>query len=63
MLTINTLMKPRQLNGRNYTEFWAWFPTRSTQGRLLWMQRYYIRPGPNGEGVVLSHQDMLLDSQ
>ena len=56
-------MKPRQYNGRNYTEFWAWFPTRSTKGQRLWMQRYYIRPGPNGVGIVLSHWDMLLDSQ
>ena len=56
-------MKPVTHNHRSYTEFWAWFPTRSSQGRLLWLQRYYIRPGSNGEGIVLSHQDMLLDSQ
>ena len=56
-------MKPVTYNGRNYTEFWAWYPHRSSQGRLLWMQRYYIRPGQNGQGLVLSHWDMLLDSQ
>jgi len=56
-------MKPFQYCNRNYTQFWAWFPIRSSQGRLLWMQRYYIRPGHNGQGLVLSHRDMLLDSQ
>lgn len=60
---INTLMKPVTYHGRSYTQFWAWYPHRSTKGRLLWMSRYYIRPGPNGEGIVLSHWEMLLDSQ
>jgi len=56
-------MKPVVYNDRNYTRFWAWFPTRSSQGRVLWLQRYYIRPGSNGQGIVLSHRDMLTDSQ
>lgn len=55
-------MKSVTHNHCNYTEFWAWFPTRTTQGQLIWMTRYYIRPGPNGLGLVLSHRDMLLDS-
>ena len=55
-------MKPVTYNGRNYTAFWAWYPHRSSQGRLLWMSRYYIRPGPNGVGIVLGHREMLLDS-
>jgi hypothetical protein len=60
---INNRMKPVQYNGRNYTAFWAWYPVSSSQGQRLWMSRYYIRPGPNGEGIVLSHWEMLLDSQ
>ena len=55
-------MKSISYNDRNYTCFWAWLPIRSTKGSLLWMQHYYIRPGHNGEGLVLSHQDMLLDN-
>jgi hypothetical protein len=55
-------MKPVTYNRRNYTGFWAWFPVRTSKGRLLWLQRYYIRPEHNGQGVVLSHRDMLLDS-
>jgi len=55
-------MKPVTYNGRNYTAFWAWYPHRSSRGQRLWMQRYYIRPGPNGVGIVLGHREMLLDS-
>jgi hypothetical protein len=54
-------MKPFQANGRSYTQFWAWFPIRTTKGQLLWFCRYYIRPQHNGEGIVLSHWDMLID--
>ena len=55
-------MKPFQANGRNYTQFWAWLPVTSSKGQRLWMCRYYIRPLANGEGLVLSHWDMLADS-
>ena len=55
-------MKPITHRGRSYTEFWAWFPTRTTRGQKLWMCAYYIRPGPNGVGIVLRHWDMLFDT-
>ena len=54
-------MKPFQANSRNYTQFWAWLPVRTSKGQRLWMCRYYIRPLANGEGLVLSHRDMLAD--
>ena len=55
-------MKPFQYCGRNYTQFWAWYPVSSSKGQRLWLQRYYIRPGYNGVGIVLSHWDMLEDA-
>jgi hypothetical protein len=54
-------MKPFTINGRNYTELWAWLPVKTTRGERLWMTRYYIRPGRNGEGIILSQWDLMLD--
>ena len=49
-------------NHRTYTRFWAFWPTRTTSGDLVWLADYYIRPGSNGQGLVLSHRQMLKDS-
>ena len=56
---------PSQLNTctmRSYHTFhklFAWIPTRLTNGRLIWLQRYYITPNASGYGDVISHSEYL----
>jgi len=45
-----------------YHRTFAWLPTRMTSGRFLWFAHYYIRPNSNGEGILLSHTEYLLES-
>lgn len=50
---------------RSYTRCFAWIPTRTSSGRVLWLQVYYIRPPINSfdsEGVLLSYVEYLLES-
>lgn len=49
----------KTINGHTYTEFYAWLPSRMSSGMLVWLGAYYIRPGRNGLGVVLSRDEYL----
>ena len=49
------------INGRTYTKRWAYWPTRTGKGELVWMEYYYMRPGRDGTGVILSHDDFILE--
>ena len=55
-------MRPYTRNGRTYTRFYAFLPRRMSSGHLVWLTAYYIRPGYNGVGLVLSHSEMLAES-
>jgi len=52
----------KEFNHRTYTEFWAWFPTRTTAGELVWLTHYYITPTRHGYGRTLSKHDLILES-
>ena len=54
-------MKSITCNGRTYTRFYAFWPTRTTSGSLVWLAAYYIRPEYNGQGLVLSHSELIAD--
>ena len=49
------------INGHTYTKRWAYWPTRTGKGELVWMEYYYMRPGRDGTGVILSHDDFILE--
>jgi len=46
----------------NYHRTFAWFPTRMDSGVVVWFAHYYIRPGGNGVGVLLSRVEYILES-
>jgi len=50
-------MKPITRNGRNYTQFYAWYPVRTTLGRWIWFENYYIRPDRYFQGRLLSESE------
>lgn len=50
------------VNGRTYTKFWALWPCRSSSGRLIWFDYYYMRPDRNGHGVILTRDDLLRET-
>ena len=54
-------MRPYSHNGRPYTRFYAFWPRTMSSGQRVWLAAYYIRPGYNGQGLVLSHCEMLED--
>ena len=56
-------MKPVTVNGRNYTELYAWYPVRTTLGTWIWLQTYYIRPDRYFEGRLLTRAEMLAETQ
>jgi hypothetical protein len=35
----------------------AWFPTRLSNNRLIWLTVYYITPTPSGYGEVIDHAE------
>jgi len=51
----------RTVNGRTYTRRFAWLPIRSEHDELLWFCHYYITPGRNGVGRILSHSDYIME--
>lgn len=53
--------RPMSRNGRNYTEFFAWWPSRMTSGRWVWFNFYYLRPNSNGQGVLVSAAELAND--
>jgi len=55
-------MKNFEYFGSNYTEFFAWWPTRMTSGAWVWLDPYFIRPDHNGHGVVLSFEEVRLEN-
>jgi hypothetical protein len=54
-------MESRTINGRTYTRKFAWLPVRTTADELVWLDHYYIRPGRNGLGIVLTWNDLQID--
>ena len=48
-------------NGRNYTRLYAWYPVQADSGSWIWLGHYYIRPGAQGVGLVLSQLDFQLE--
>jgi hypothetical protein len=54
--------KVHTVNGVTYTKFYAWLPTRMRSGELVWLAPYYMRPDRNGQGVLLSFDEYLIDS-
>jgi hypothetical protein len=40
-----------------YHRCFAWLPTRLSCGQRVWLCHYYLRPGPNGLGVLVSAKD------
>jgi len=46
----------------NYHKTFAWLPTRMASGAWVWLNPYYIRPGYNGVGVLLSKMEYILES-
>lgn len=56
-------MKPITRNGHTYTQFWAWYPVRTTLGEWTWFNYYYIRPDRYFQGRLLSHREMLAETQ
>ena len=45
----------------HYHKTFAWLPTRMSSGALIWLNHYYIRPDHNGEGVLLTRMEQLLE--
>ena len=54
-------MKQYSAHGRDYTEFFAWWPRKMTSGTWVWLDPFYMRPDRNGQGVLLSFDEMLRD--
>lgn len=52
----------RTVNGRTYTRKFAWLPIRTVHKELLWFTHYYLRPDRNGQGIVLSFEDFILET-
>ena len=46
-----------------YHRTFAWLPTRMDSGAWVWLNPYYIRPGYNGVGVLLSRMEYILESR
>lgn len=55
---INNHMQPVTVGRRSYTRFFAIWPRRVTSGRLVWFSHYYLRPGANGLGVLLTWSEV-----
>ena len=49
------------VNGQTYTRWFAWLPRRVTSGELVWWELYYMRPNQNGEGILLSKDEWILE--
>lgn len=47
----------------SYHQTFAWLPTRMDSGAWVWLNPYYIRPNTNGEGVLLSRMEYILESR
>ena len=54
-------MQYREYFGQGYTEFFAWWPRRMTSGRWIWLDTFYLRPDRNGQGILLSFSELLMD--
>lgn len=50
------------VNDRNYNRYWAWWPVRVSTGDLIWFEHYYMRPDRNGQGLLLTRDQWLVDS-
>lgn len=50
------------LNQRTYTRQFALLPTRMSSGQRVWFDYYYIRPDYQGQGVLLSLTEFLLET-
>jgi len=51
-------MKPYMYFGQNYTQFFAWLPKRMSSGHWVWLDPYFIRPDRNGQGILLSFEEV-----
>jgi hypothetical protein len=60
---INNRMQPVTVGTRSYTRFFAIWPRRVTSGDLVWFSHYYLRPGANGLGVLLTWSQVLAESR
>lgn len=50
------------VNDRSYNRYWAWWPVRVSKGDLVWFEHYYMRPDRNGQGLLLTRDQWLVDS-
>ena len=61
--TINNSMYTVTVGHRNYTRFFAIWPRRVTSGGLVWFSYYYLRPGANGLGILLTWSEVVAESR
>ncbi len=50
------------VNNRTYSQLFAYWPTRTSRGQLIWLEHYYMRPDRNGQGIILSKVDWILEN-